>query len=440
MRFIGLFIGILLLAPACKKEVTDFTALDLYANEQQIHWNKTLTKVMVEDIFTPPVCSRIYAYPHIAAYEVLATADAGMPSFAGTLRDLKVIPTPSPDKTIYLPLASMVAFSNAAKPLVFTPEKIDEAETNYYQKIKDLGISEKVFNNSVEYGKTVADHIVAWSNQDGYLERTAMSQYVLSEEAGMWKPTPPDYMPAIEPHWNTMRPFILKSAGQFSPDTPTNFSTDKNSKFYKEAIEVVNAVKNLDTEGMEIAKFWDCNPNVSHTKGHLMFFDQKISPGGHWMSIAGIASKKKNLSAAQTARIFALTSITLADAFISCWDEKYRSSLIRPETYINEHIDPAWKPVLQTPPFPEHTSGHSVISSAAAEMLTHLLGDDFAFTDSSEVDYGLPTREFTSFKNAAEEAAISRLYGGIHYMPAIEYGVAQGKKVGDYMIESFKNY
>jgi hypothetical protein len=395
---------------------------------------------MVEDIFTPPVCSRIYAYPHIAAYEVLATADEEMLSLAGTLRDFKSIPAPATNQEIYLPLASMTAFANAAKPLVFTPEKIDEAETDYYEQIKAIGISPSIFKNSVDYGKKVADHIIEWSNKDGYLERTALSQYVLSEEEGMWKPTPPDYMPAIEPHWNTMRPFLLKSADQFSPNTPTNFSTDKKSKFYQEAMEVVDAVKNLDEEKTEIAKFWDCNPNVSHTKGHLMFFDQKISPGGHWMSIAGIASKKKKFSATQTVRIFALTSITLADAFISCWDEKYRSSLIRPETYINENIDPGWKPILQTPPFPEHTSGHSVISSAAAEMLTHLLGDNFAFIDSSEVDYGLPTREFTSFRNAAEEAAISRLYGGIHYMPAIEYGVAQGKKVGFYMIESLDKH
>jgi len=440
MRFLGFLIGALLLMTACQKETTNFVALDNYTKEQQIRWNKILTKVMVEDIFTPPVCSRIYAYPHIAAYEVLASNNASMPSFAGTLKDLEVIPTPPKDQDIYFPLASMVAFSNAAKPLVFTPEKIDDAETNYYQEIKDLGISKNVFDNSVAYGKKVANHIVNWSNQDGYLERTAMSQYVLSEEEGMWKPTPPDYMPAIEPHWNTIRPFVLKSADQFSPNTPTNFSKEKNSQFYAEAMEVVNAVKENDAERLEIAKFWDCNPNVSHTKGHLMFFDQKISPGGHWMSIAGIASKKKNFSNTETARIFALTSITLADAFISCWDEKYRSSLIRPETYINENIDPAWKPVLQTPPFPEHTSGHSVISSAAAEMLTALLGDNFAFTDSSEVEYGLPTRDFTSFKNAAEEAAISRLYGGIHYRPAIEYGVAQGKRIGDFMIESLSKY
>jgi len=162
--------------------------------------------------------------------------------------------------------------------------------------------------------------------------------------------------------------------------------------------------------------------------------------GGHWMSIAGIAAKQKELSMMETAKIFALTSITLGDAFISCWDEKYRSSLIRPETYINQHIDSNWKPILQTPAFPEHTSGHSVISSAAAVMLTALLGDDFAFTDTTEEKYGLPIRKFKSFYAASDEAAISRLYGGIHYMPAIRDGVTQGKTIGNYLVEQLSEY
>lgn len=425
---------------SCKQETVDLTNLDKFSQTQQIAWNKTLTNVMVADIFTPPVCSRIYAYPHIAAYEVLAINNKAYPSLAGTLSELTAIPAPPEGQTIYFPLASIVAFATAAKPLVYTPEKLDDAASAYFQRIKDQGISEKIFNQSVAYGRAVGEHIVKWSSKDGYLERSAMSQYVLSEEAGAWKPTPPDYMPAIEPNWNTLRPFVLKSADQFSPGAPTGFSTEKSTKFYQEALEVMRTTQENDEQTMAIAKFWDCNPNISHTKGHLMFFDQKISPGGHWMSIAGIAAKKKELSIEETARVFALTSITLADGFISCWDEKYRSSLIRPETYINAHIDPDWKPVLQTPAFPEHTSGHSVISAAAATMLTHLIGDNFAFNDISEVDYGLPAREFTSFRAAAEEAAISRLYGGIHYRPAIENGLEQGTAIGNYMVETLENY
>jgi len=433
-------IASLLLVTACKTEPVDYTALDDFSRHQQVAWNKTLTDVMVADIFTPPVCSRIYVYPNIAAYEVLNVDDPAYKSFTGTLNGLTAIPKKDPEKKYYLPIASMVAFATVAKPLVYALEKIDAAELAYLEEVKRIGIEKEVLENSINYGKAVGQHIIEWVSRDGYLERSALSQYVLSDEPGSWKPTPPDYMPAIEPHWNTIRPLVIASADQFSPNAPTNYSIEKGSDFHKGAIEVLETVNQLDEERTAIAKFWDCNPNISHTKGHLMFYDQKISPGGHWVSIAGIAAKTKNLNIREVSQVMTLTCITLADAFISCWDEKYRSSLIRPETYINEHIDKDWKPLLQTPAFPEHTSGHSVVSSAAAVMLTSLLGDNFAFIDSTEVEYGLPIRNFSSFFNASEEAAISRLYGGIHYMPAIEDGVSQGKAIGNFIVEKLSDY
>ena len=121
-------------------------------------------------------------------------------------------------------------------------------------------------------------------------------------------------------------------------------------------------------------------------------------------------------------------------ALISGWDEKYRSERIRPETVINQYLDDTWRPVLQTPPFPEYTSGHSVASGAASTMLTYLFGDDFAFDDDTETYFGLPVRSFESFDAAAEEAAISRLYGGIHYIDACEIGLRQGRGIGDFIV------
>jgi len=152
------------------------------------------------------------------------------------------------------------------------------------------------------------------------------------------------------------------------------------------------------------------------------------------MGITKIASKKNNSDLAETVYAYTLTSIGIFDAFINCWDEKYRSNLIRPETLINQTIDQNWQPLLQTPPFPEYTSGHSVVSGASAMLLTHLFGDDFAFTDTTELPYGLPERSFSSFNQAAAEAAISRLYGGIHYRAAIDNGLEQGKDVGNYVL------
>jgi hypothetical protein len=187
-----------------------------------------------------------------------------------------------------------------------------------------------------------------------------------------------------------------------------------------------------------IAKFWDCNPYVSHHVGHVMYATKKITPGGHWIGITQIVCKKANADYMKTVEAYTLTSIALADAFISCWDEKYRSNLVRPETVINRHIDEDWAPALQTPPFPEYTSGHSVISRAAAVALTSIFGENFAFDDTTEQEYGLPVRSFTSFYNASDEAAVSRLYGGIHYRPAIDYGVDQGEKVGHFIVDKIE--
>ena len=191
----------------------------------------------------------------------------------------------------------------------------------------------------------------------------------------------------------------------------------------------------LDERQTEIASFWDCNPYVSHHQGHVMFATKKITPGGHWIGVATIAARQTNADLMKAVETYALTSIALMDGFISCWDEKYRSSLIRPETIINMHIDEDWVPLLQTPPFPEYTSGHSVVSSAAAVTLTDLYGENFNFMDTTEVEYGLPAREFASFIQASEEAAESRLLGGIHYRPAIDNGIDQGRSVGNLMLD-----
>ena len=190
------------------------------------------------------------------------------------------------------------------------------------------------------------------------------------------------------------------------------------------------------SEEIEIAKFWDCNPYVSVTRGHLMFATKKITPGAHWIGITKIASRNTESDFDDTLYAYTKTSIAIADAFISCWDEKYRSNLIRPETLINEHFDDSWQPVLQTPPFPEYTSGHSVVSGAAAVALTDIYGDNFAFDDDTELPYGLPIRSFNSFREAADEAAISRMYGGIHYRTAVEIGVNQGRDLGAFVVQN----
>ncbi len=400
---------------------------------------KQITDVIVHDIFSPPVASRIYAYSTIAAYEALVPAYDDYRSLAGQLTGLENVPQPEDGKEYCYPLAASKAMLIVGKKLIFSEDKMDAFEMELMKDFQAINMPADVYERSIAHGKMVGQHINAWADKDNYNQTRTFPKYTINDNPARWKPTPPDYMDAIEPHWNKIRPFTLDSATQFIPPPPTPFDMkDKKGKFYEEVMEVYKVMEveseEEKEERMAIAKFWDCNPYVSHHKGHVMFATKKITPGGHWMGISQIACKTANADIMKSAKAYALTAIALADAFIACWDEKFRSELIRPETVINTYIDQEWVPVLQTPPFPEYTSGHSVISAAAATALTKVFGDNFAYADSVEVEYGMPVRKFNSFMQASEEAAVSRLYGGIHYSPACFIGVDQGKLVGEHVL------
>lgn len=394
-----------------------------------------LSEVIVHDIFSPPIASRIYAYPSVAMYEILALDNPQYKSLAGQLNELE--PIPKPTKEVSYELAALEAFLKLGTTLIFSEDKMDTYKEELYAKLGE-GVNSKYFEASVAYGDEVAQHILKWADGDMYKQTRTFPKFTVIDDPARWQPTPPGYFEAIEPHWNQIRPFVLDSANQFTPERPTQFNMDKNSQFYKETMEVYNTGVNLTEEQKEIASFWDCNPYVMNVTGHVMAATKKITPGGHWIGIVKIACKKADADPMKAAQTYALTSVALADGFISCWDEKFRSNLIRPETVINRYIDEEWLPLLQTPPFPEYTSGHSVISNAAATVLTSIYGDNFSFRDDTEEKYGLSVRSFDSFTQASEEAAISRLYGGIHYMPAIANGVTQGRKLGEFVVNKLE--
>ncbi len=399
---------------------------------------KHVTDVIVHDIFSPPVATRIYSYMSIAAYEAAIQGNEEYISLAGQLRDLKPVPKPDPSLEYSFEIASVQAALKVGRTLVFSDDKMEDFVQKVLAELRQSGISEEVLERSLQYGNAVADHVIAWSGSDNYKQSRSFPKYSILEDPGTWKPTPPAYMDAVEPHWNKIRTFVLDSAAQFKPNPPTKFSTDKNSKFYKEAFEIYEIVNNLSEEQRAIAAFWDCNPFVMNVKGHVMFATKKISPGGHWMNITHVACKKANADFAKSAEAYVRVALALNEGFVSCWDEKYRSKLIRPESYINHYIDEDWVPLLQTPPFPEHTSGHSVISTASAVTLTKLFGDNFSFVDSTEVEFGMPSRSFNSFLEASSEAAVSRMYGGIHYRPAVEDGVIEGRAIGNFIASRLK--
>ncbi len=422
---------------SCSKDNVNWRAKA--ENPEFLHRSvKQVTDVIVHDIFSPPVAARIYTYMSVAAYEVSIHKNDQYVTLAGQLHGLEAIPQPEPGVDYSYSLAAVQAALKVGKTLVFSDDMMDQFYEKIMKDFKNTGMPDDVYDRSIAYGTQVADHVLAWSGKDNYKQSRSFPKYSIEDDPATWKPTPPAYMDAVEPSWNKIRTFAIDSATQFKPAPPTAFSIDKNSQFYKEALEVRDVGLNLTDEQREIASFWDCNPFMMNVKGHVMFATKKISPGGHWMNITHVACAKAKSDFVQSSEAYVRVAMSLVDGFIVCWDEKYRSKLIRPETYINQYIDENWVPLLQTPPFPEYTSGHSVISGAAATALTDLYGENFSFRDSTEVEFGMKARSFDSFFDACAEAAVSRMYGGIHYTPACTVGLDQGKKVGVFIREKIK--
>lgn len=409
------------------------TVANAQQKEQTLHnLNTLLVNTVMEDLFTPPIASRIYAYPNIAFYECIRHDDPSLPGLAGKLNGLKNIPLPEKGTDHFI--AASVCFTYVAQSLVGSEYKFEDWRTAFIDSLKK-NTDSSVLKQGVKFGKSVADSIIAWTKKDNYLKSRGMMRYVIGKKPGDWQPTPLDYAQGLEPHWNTIRPLTLSKASQFSPKEKLAFSMDKKSMFYKTMMEVYSIGKNLDSVQKAIALYWDDNPNVSKLIGHLNYFIHKISPAGHWVMITQQACSKKNIPLAKSAQAYALATTAMFDAFISCWDEKYRSNLIRPITIINRSVDARWEPFIQTPPFPEFTSGHSVTSNAAATVLTGLLGENFEFTDYTEIPFGNKPRTFKSFLEASGESSISRVYGGIHYPETARISVIQGKAVGAHVLQ-----
>lgn len=390
--------------------------------------------------FSPIVASRNYMYASVAAYEVIA---AGYPSkyysLAGQLHDLEKKTPVDTANNIDFEFASILAYCKVGEAVTFPAGSMQDYVDSLVKLAGDKGMPADVLKQTKAYADTVASIIMAWSRKDNYAETRSASKYTVVDTPGRWVPTPPAYTSAMEPHWHEIRTLVLDSANQFVPPAPYSFNiTDKNSPYYKEVMAIKNAGDSLTDEQKHIANFWDDNPFKLNVSGHVMFGTKKFSPPGHWMSIVGIAAIKAKADFAATVYAYAITAISQFDAFIHCWDEKYRHNTVRPETVINKYIDPEWQPLLQTPPFPEYTCGHSTVSAANAEALTTVFGDNFAYIDTSELEFGIPSRSFSSFRQAAEENNWARFYGGIHFHHSCIVSTEYGRKVGTLVVEKLK--
>lgn len=446
-------------------------------------WLRTSLAFVRSERLGPPVAARISAYSSIAMYEAYAAdPSSNLASYAGKLNGLWSVPVPAKDApvdgaTVAAVAQRVVLDSMFAEGFASTRRTIDSLAAAQVQARLDAGVSRATSERSMAHGEALGTAILAWAATDGFLA-TRGRPWVAPHNVARWvntittdqhvaqmlsgesdvvlagsaaptldpatastrnlftnrpkalgpKTTLPQFNPVkpTEPYWGTLRPFVLRNADECAPTPPPKYSEARGSDFWKMGRELYDSTRSLNPEKREIALFWADNPVATGT------------PGFHWISVTNQMISLRKLRAPQAAELYALTSIAIHDAFIGTWKEKYRSIVVRPITYVNRVIDPKWQTLFPTPPFPEYPSGHSTLSGAAAEVMIQLLGDSIPWVDSTQVDIGAKPRAFRNFSHARDEVAISRVYGGIHFMPAVMNGVVQGRCVGQRVIGRLK--
>ena len=411
-------------------------ALEPADSELLFELEHALTEAIVQDAFSPPVASRIYAYCNLAAQEVVAYYRDTVSPLSDHLNGFGHIINPIEGETDER-IVMAYTFGMVANSLIYRDHVMDSTLARIQ---KSISVAKEVEQRSIVLAQSICMRFLCRTRIDRYDEIRKMGRYVPLEGDDKWEPTPPKFTDALEPHWGQVQPFTMDSAAQFYIPIGFDYSLDPQSSFYSVTVkEVYDSVMNVNDHYRMIARFWDCNPFLTNQTGHLTYNVRQLTPGGHWIGITEIACRQIELDIVQATDLLAKVSVAMADAFISAWHAKYETDFIRPETYINRHIDPEWKPLLESPHFPEYTSAHSTVSAAAAYVLTQKLGEGFHFTDTTEVAFGLPAREFDSFFQASDEASLSRIIGGIHFRPAIEVGMDQGRLIGAHVLSKFEN-
>ncbi len=408
------------------------------AQASQIHeWNIALEDAIIRDGFSAPVASRIYAYTNLTYFHLLNDKTGTASALSKHLQQLPEVPRCN--DTQELAIRAGFGFYFVGKQLVYTDAPLDTLCKSWKTKLVQQGWERERLASLEAESEAFSKEMTAWINADGYPKTRSMPRYTLLVAEGAWQPTPQDYMEALEPHWGTLRPFVLDSTNQMRALGPVLFDDHPKSAFFQQCDSLLRGTRTLTPEQIAIARHWDDNSFVPIHTGHSTSAEKKLTPAGHWMNIARSLAIQNNMDLHATSEMYCKLSMAMADAFLACWEAKYHFQSIRPITVIQDKLDPNWKPLLVTPAFPEYPSGHSVVSGTASTILADIFGADVAFTDSSEVPFGYPPRRFPSFEAAATEASVSRFYGGIHFPKALDDGLEMGEKIAQFHLSQWKN-
>jgi hypothetical protein len=399
--------------------------------------NAMVINTIMEDLFPVPQATRIHAYTNLAAYQVLAkNPSSTIKPLRNGINDWLNFPEPT-SKNINYDIAAELTFLNIAKMLLYSENIAEEYKQNQITLWKSLFADTTILYNSIVYADTCTAIMKRWIKKDNYDSTRTMMRYQLSKSQSGWQPTAPEYMNALEPNWKYMRHIVSAPIPKVKPNIA--FSTNKKSKYYQNALEVFTISKNIDSAKKDIALYWDDNPKTAVNSGHNSYFIHKATPAGHWLKIASQLCNTMAWDNEKTAEAYTYLCIAQYESILGCWTEKYNSNAMRPETFIHRYISTSFTPFIETPSFPEYTSGHSTLSAASATILAAFAKDNsYAFADSSQLYLQMPVKYYASFWQAAEEASISRLYGGIHYKPALQNGLMHGKEIGICVLQNLK--
>jgi hypothetical protein len=382
---------------------------------------------------SPPVAARTLAYLGLGLHEAIV---AGMPeqrSFAGQLNELESLPAAQPDETLHWPTVANATLGALTRMLL--PNAPADWMARFDALERGMPVAQpadfdprertpEVIIRSETHGRLLAMALMTWARTDGGHDVLGARRvrldaaYVSPSGPGAWVPTPPRFARPLLPHWGTNRPF-MRALQQCDPPGPPRYDETPGSPFHREAAEVHRASIQPSEEQRRVALYWADDPGKTPT------------PAGHWAWILTDLLRDRKADLATAAERYARLGIAMSDAFVATWRVKYERNLIRPVTTIQLAFDPNWvPPLMETPAFPEYPSGHSVQSGAAAALLEAFYGPATSFEDRTHNDRGWGPKRFASFRAAADEAALSRLYAGIHYRSAIEHGVTQGRCIG----------
>jgi hypothetical protein len=373
--------------------------------------------------YSPPVAARALAYLGLTLYESVVAGLPGFRSLSGQIPGLVAPNATRAGRRLHWPTSANAALAAATRSLFATTSASNHAAIDALEaSFRPVGGPSGLVDASISWGKETAAAVLAAARTDGGHDghlRNFSTDYVLPTGPGLWVPTPPGFSRALQPRWGENRTLAVPSGAHCASGDHPAFSDSPGSLFHQDAVEVYDTSNALTAEQVEIAQFWSDDPGSTPT------------PPGHSISILNQKIETDRLDLGRAAEAYLKVGVAVSDAFVTCWNTKYRYTLVRPVTYIRDLIDSEWSPLLTTPPFPEYTSGHSVQSGAAFGVMADLFGDQHSLVDHTHEARGMTPRTFTSFSHCADEAAISRLYGGIHFRPAIELGLEQGRCVAD---------